>query len=389
MIDAVVAGHICLDMIPAFPPRRAELSELFSPGRLTQVGELVLSTGGTVSNTGLALHRLGARVKLMGKVGRDQIARIIEAILKSKGADCAMSVSPGEPSSYSFVLAPTGHDRMFLHCPGTNDTFTSADVDYSVVAQARLFHYGYPTLMSAMFANEGEELLKVMKTARETGATTSLDVSLPDEKSPAGQAPWERILARTLPYVDLFMPSVDEAIFMLSRQRWLALRERGATSRIPADDVVKAARKALGLGAGAVVIKCGSSGIMLAAGDEHRLAKMGKTFQATTATRLAPNTVLWQEAMKAERMVSALGAGDCAVAGFLAAVLRGLDPVSCLRMASAAGAKNVEEMDATSGVRSWEDVSELAGGNWTSMPSGLDGNPAWGYDTQSRIWLLK
>ena len=51
--DVVVAGHICLDIIPTIPHERIE----FEPGRLLQVGPAVLSTGGAVSNTGLALHR--------------------------------------------------------------------------------------------------------------------------------------------------------------------------------------------------------------------------------------------------------------------------------------------------------------------------------------------
>jgi len=68
--DAVVAGHVCLDIIPdlsAHPEFR--LDALLRPGHLVEIGPAAFSTGGPVSNTGLALHRLGIRTLLMGKVG--------------------------------------------------------------------------------------------------------------------------------------------------------------------------------------------------------------------------------------------------------------------------------------------------------------------------------
>jgi hypothetical protein len=57
-----------------------------------------------------------------------------------------------------------------------------------------------------------------------------------------------------------------------------------------------------------------------------------------------------------ERVVSATGSGDNAIAGFLAAFLRGLPPQECLHVAAAVGADNVSVLDATSGVRSWEET---------------------------------
>src|SRR4051794_41921588 len=64
--DVVVAGHVCLDVIPALAePVRLE------PGRLVSAGPAALSTGGAVANVGLALHRLGGRVRLLGNGGDD------------------------------------------------------------------------------------------------------------------------------------------------------------------------------------------------------------------------------------------------------------------------------------------------------------------------------
>ncbi|NLX44033.1 MAG: carbohydrate kinase family protein, partial [Chloroflexi bacterium] len=61
MLDVVVAGHVCLDIKPAIGREAAGSSSYLVPGRITEVGEATLSGGGAVSNTGLALHQLGAR----------------------------------------------------------------------------------------------------------------------------------------------------------------------------------------------------------------------------------------------------------------------------------------------------------------------------------------
>jgi len=46
-------------------------------------GAATVSTGGAVSNTGIALHRLGVPTRLMGKVGDDILGRAIPDVLRS------------------------------------------------------------------------------------------------------------------------------------------------------------------------------------------------------------------------------------------------------------------------------------------------------------------
>jgi len=122
--DIVVAGHICLDMIPAFETAEASLASLLVPGKLIDVGPLTTATGGPVSNTGLALHRLGFRVRLMGKIADDVPGRAILELINQLDPALAegMIVTSESPSSYTVVLSPAGVDRTFLHCPGANDT---------------------------------------------------------------------------------------------------------------------------------------------------------------------------------------------------------------------------------------------------------------------------
>ncbi|HHW48835.1 MAG TPA: carbohydrate kinase family protein, partial [Clostridiaceae bacterium] len=48
-IQVVVAGHICLDIIPAFRKTdKTKIEEILIPGKLINVGRVNISTGGPV-----------------------------------------------------------------------------------------------------------------------------------------------------------------------------------------------------------------------------------------------------------------------------------------------------------------------------------------------------
>ena len=92
--DVTVAGHICLDIIPNIPDTGTqEISELFKPGKLIHVGAAKISTGGPVSNTGIALKKLGLNVAFMSRVGNDDFGQLITTLLKKQGHTEGVSVS--------------------------------------------------------------------------------------------------------------------------------------------------------------------------------------------------------------------------------------------------------------------------------------------------------
>jgi sugar/nucleoside kinase (ribokinase family) len=214
-VEAVVAGHICLDIIPTLRGNSVQ----FVAGRTVEAGPVVLSTGGAVSNTGLALAKLGVSTRLMGKVGTDLFGQAICQILESHGAGLSqgMVVVPGEASSYSVIISAPGIDRILLHAPGCNDTFGADDVRYDLLETVRLFHFGYPPLMARMYQADRAELATIFQRVKAPGVTTSLDLSMPDPNSAAGRANWQAIFAATLPYVDVFLPSAGELLLMLRR----------------------------------------------------------------------------------------------------------------------------------------------------------------------------
>ena len=165
-IDVVAAGHICLDIIPDLSGSAQEdFYRLLQPGRLLEVGPVRYSTGGSVSNTGLSLHKLGVSIRLIGKIGDDLFGGAIRHFVQRFGPDLAddMLVDADASSSYTIVLNPPNVDRIFLHHPGANDAFYAADVRYDVIARSRLFHFGYPPIMKAMYENSGAELAEMFE----------------------------------------------------------------------------------------------------------------------------------------------------------------------------------------------------------------------------------
>ncbi|MCR4406360.1 MAG: carbohydrate kinase family protein [Anaerolineae bacterium] len=388
MIEAVVAGHLCLDIIPQFvADLGSNLAAYLAPGRLTEVGPATFSTGGAVSNAGINLYRLGIRTQLMGKIGDDLLGRAIMDIVSSHSPELAqgMVVVPGETSSYTLVINPPGVDRLFLHYPGTNHTFRADDIRYDLLAEARLFHFGYPPLMARMYTDEGCELAEMYRRAKETGVTTSLDLAIPDPAGPSGQADWQTILARTLPYVDLFVPSAEELLFMLWRDRFDQLTNQvGAANLLGAlavEEIVSLADAALAMGANLVLLKLGTRGLYLR--TAKTLPGLGRG--APSNLRAWANRQLWAPCFRPDAVVSTVGTGDAAIAGFLAAVLRDTSPPLALNVAVAVGACCVEVAGALGGVRTWEETLARIRAGWARLP--LDLEPfGWVWDDNAALW---
>lgn len=118
------------------------------------------------------------------------------------------------------MLAVPGIDRVFLHDPGANDTYSSDDMRGLALNGVDLFHFGYPPIMKKMYQNDGEQLADIFCSMKEKGIATSLDMAAVDPDSEAGQADWRTILKRVLPYVDFFVPSIEEILYMLIKEKY-------------------------------------------------------------------------------------------------------------------------------------------------------------------------
>lgn len=355
--QVAVAGHICLDIIPMFGPLSGGA---IPPGTLVRVGAAQLATGGAVANVGLALHRLGATPRLVGKVGDDRFGAIILDLLRANDARLAegMVVAPGEVTSYSVVINPLGVDRTFLHCPGANDSFGAADLLVADLTGVKLLHFGYPPLMHRIAADNGMELAELLAHAKAQGITTALDMAWPDPATQAGHIDWPALLRRCLPLVDVFLPNVGELLWMLDPS--------APTSDWTVLHIIAVAEQCLRWGTALVGMKLGDQGCYLqATADTARWQ--------TAGLALAPRADHWQGRQLLAPCFQATvrgttGAGDATIAGLLLAVLSGQSPEDALTSAVAVGACSVEAADAVSAIPLWDAVQAHIQAGWERLP---------------------
>lgn len=388
--SAVVAGHLCLDVIPDLSrSSKDKFERMFQPGRLLDVGPVTFSTGGAVSNTGLALNKLGIKTALMGKVGADIFGQAIQQIVASYGADLTggMIVDQSVASSYTVIINPPGIDRIFLHCPGANDTFTAEDVRYDLLRDARLFHFGYPPLMQRMYERDGAELADIFRRAKATGVTTSLDMALPDVNSAAGKANWVAIIHGVMPYVDVFLPSIEEILYMLRRDTYNELVGTAGSANFLALVTPALLRdisqQLLDMGVKVVGLKLGDRGLYVRTAGRESLVQMGRAAPADAAAWA--DRELWAPCFRVD-VVGAAGSGDCTIAGFLSALLRGMSAEDAITSAVAVGACNVEKADTLSGVRTWEETMRRVGSGWTRLELSIN-DAGWRFDNSTSLWI--
>lgn len=366
----IVAGHSCLDLTPIFPPGTKEVAnpgELLAPGKLVQMEGVAINGGGAVSNTGIAMKLLGADVSLLTKTGTDTFGKVLKDIYAGFGvADSVISVE-GERTSYTTVIAMPGIDRILLHDPGCNNTFSLEDVKRADLTWVSLFHFGYPPIMERMYLNDGAELVEMLKYVKSQGVAVSMDMAMVDPASKAGQADWLKILTEALPYVDFFVPSVEEICFMLDRPRYEEWSKRAAGGELVnilrKEDIAPLAEKCMELGTRVLLLKCGAPGLYYKTGSAVMMEKLheltGINASDWTDREGFENSYL------PEKVLSGTGAGDTTIAAFLTAMLEGYSFERCIQLAAAEGASCVEAYGALEGIRALEELERRIDNGWT------------------------
>jgi sugar/nucleoside kinase (ribokinase family) len=340
---AVVAGHLCLDLVCRVAYARIALD----PGQLMEISGTTVATGGAVSNTGLALSKLGVATTLVAKVGADGLGTVIKQHLLKNGAGVeGVTASPGCNTSYTIVLTPPSGERMFLHDAGANAEFGADDARLELLSGARLFHFGYPPLMPRLYREGGRGLAQLFEGVKALGLITSLDMSMPDPTSESGGVDWRAVLERALPYVDCFLPSFEEILSMLRPETFEQLARSGGAVLHPdhAGLVSGLAAELLTMGPSVVGIKLGPLGFYV------RTSAAASQLAASGAWH---GRELWAPCYQVQ-VAGTVGAGDTTVAGFLAGLLHGLSLEEAMDTACAVGACCVEAPDAVSGVRTWQ-----------------------------------
>ena len=299
------SGNLGVDVlvkpVAGFPPR----------GGALLIDRMQLGSGGCALNTAVALARLGVRSGINGRVGADFFGDFLIRDLKKMGVDIrGVSRDSKHSTPGAIVLLSADGERTFLLHPGTNTAFSISDVPFRLLSDFRILFLSSYFIRSRL---TGAPAAALLKKAKSMGLVTCVDPG-PD---PHGR--WLGALEPCLPWVDIFLPSFEEASRMAGTQDAEQIAECFLKYKIPT-----------------IGIKLGSKGCFLATRTERlRIPGFGVTAVDTT------------------------GAGDCFVAGFLAAHLKGFTLRDTGRFANAVGALAVSRIGATAGVPRFSKVMEF------------------------------
>ena len=308
MYDVVSVGILVADCI-AKPIRKMP-----ERGKLELVDKISLHTGGNAATCAINVSKLGLKSAILGKIGEDGFGKFFDAALKEQGVDTSgLKHDPEATTSSSLVLVGEDGERSFLHSRGANGELVEADIDYSIIEKTNIVFVTGCLLMPKF---DGEECAKFLKKCKEMGKTTAYDVCWDS----TGR--WMDLVGPSMPYIDYFMPSIEEAVELSG----------GLT------DPDEIADKFLSMGPSVVVIKWGKHGCFIKTKDGQRMV-------VPTFLRIKP--------------FDTTGAGDSFCSGFLSGLSQGWDLERCARFANAVGTHCIMAAGASTGIKPMKDILQF------------------------------
>lgn len=279
-------------------------------GRADYIEEIRMTVAGTAGATAVDCSILGLKTLAVTTVGEDEMGDFLVAKMEKFGVDCSMVARDGSVQTSATILPvrPNG-ERPALHVPGTAATFTVTADRLDAALDADIVHFGGTGLLKSF---DGEPTVNLLKRAKELGRTTTFDLI---------QATPEtfRLVKPMMPYVDYFVPSIEEASEMA-----------GLT------DPKEVAAFYRDLGAGNVLLTMGGNGVHVSPAD-------GEDFHLPAF---------------AIDLVDTTGCGDSFTAGIIVGLAHKWPLSDCARFANAVAAKVAMGLGSDGKLTSFEDTIE-------------------------------
>ncbi|HEY8283766.1 MAG TPA: carbohydrate kinase family protein [Chloroflexota bacterium] len=278
MADVLCFGNLQFDLLCR------TLTDLPEPGTIRMIEEIDSALSGNGGNTAAALARLGVRVDLAGYSGADLVGAQFRSLLATLGVGTTKLLShPTAATGTSVVtLSPDGERGVFF-VNGANALFNLDTVPDDWLHGPRIVSVGSMFVLPQF---TGESVGRLLARARARGATTVLNVCWD------GQDRGLPFLLPALAEADYFVLSYDEG--------------RAFTGEIRPESILSRIETCT---RGMVILTLGGKGCLI------------RTAAGLSAIPAVP-----------VQAIDATGAGDCFIAGFIAALLHGQAPEECARL---------------------------------------------------------
>jgi fructokinase len=200
-MDVLCFGEALVDFFPERPGIPLEDCERFER-----------HLGGAPCNVAVGLARLGVRVGLQTRVGRDAFGTFVTRRLAEEGVDVSrIRVDPSAKTGVTFVAvaADGGRSFLFFRHPSADQCVPVDDVDPTTIVAARVLHVGSSTL-----AKEPARAAtwRAIAAARAAGRIVSCD---PNWRAHLWEGESASELHRLLAVSDVLKISDDECVPIL------------------------------------------------------------------------------------------------------------------------------------------------------------------------------
>jgi len=361
--DVVIAGYTCVDLIPEFKKNTSytSISNIFIPGRLIEIDRVSFVLGGVVANTGLALKKFNRKVYLNGLVGNDVVGKMAKEWLEEYNISEGIQTTEIAGTAISIVIAPPGVDRIFLESSGCNQIFDTSFIKFDIISQSRIFHFGYPPLLTQFLLHSGSQLAEMFSSIQKMGVVTSLDFSIIDPQSESGKINWPEVMKKILPNIDIFVPSLEEVLQIMTPLKYAEFQDSFKNgeliNEVPVSLIKEIGKLIIDSGVKILLIKAGERGAFLITGDVSSINE-------NTAINLQIESwnfrEFWCKAYSVDetKTINSNGAGDTAVAAFLSAILDGHCAESALKYAALAGRNNLYCQNIFTDLSDWQEMTK-------------------------------
>ena len=279
-------------------------------GNVEFIDEIRLTVAGTAGGTVVDCAKLGLNSLAVGAVGEDEKADFVISTLKGFGIDTSgMQRLKDVPTSATILNVRPNGERPALHLRGASDHFDVSPDTYDQVFSAPIVHLGGTGLLKKL---DGERSRVLLEEAKKRDCIVTFDLI-------AATAETISLVEPLLPFIDYFMPSIEEARDM-----------SGLT------DSQDCAKFYIDKGAKCCIFTLGEEGAHYVNADGTNIKVPAYEIDVVDTT----------------------GCGDAFDAGFIASLHHKMDPKQALEFAQASAALVATGLGSDAGIVSFEDTME-------------------------------
>lgn len=265
------------------------------------------------------------------------VGKVVSSMIEEYAIETDAKTILGGSSSSSTIITQPRKDRTILHKRGVSQSITEDDITEDFLSDIDLFHFGYPPKMKELWKDKGIHMASLLKKVRAHSIATSVDMCMPNNGDDHSS------IEVFLPYIDIFMPSYEEMLRLLMPEEYKRINKdadgRNLIDFISEKTIVDIANWLINHGVHIVLLKIGKKGLYL------KTDNRASAIPSLNLSKEWNERELWIAPKYIEKTVSTIGAGDTAIAGFLASLLESSSPEEALSVASCTAAKCIESED--------------------------------------------